>query len=368
MIAQRKGARTLRPAALALVCVALALAGPVRAAAQDVVVLTNGDRISGQLVGVAGGTWTIKHPGGELKLDAASIASFSSAGDVGVRFPDGTIAAGRVVATDGGMRFVGADGTTRSVTVADLLAVGSATNLEALRALHIGFLSPFGRFWRASIGAGFVNTSGNSRSRGVNGDLKIERATSKDRLAFGFGTASQWSPDDAGDLVKSVEKYYGSARLDVVLSGAVYLFAGTLQEIDKFQGLDLRSNYNAGAGYQVLALSQTNLRFDLSGGLRVENFTPTAGDTTISTPIWSAGSQLKQKLGPVTLDWALRWTPAVDDIKDYRFLSDAGLATTIFKGLGFRIGSRNEYNNNPPVGIKRHDWLFTTNFTYSLGG
>ncbi len=352
----------------ALLFLALAAVRPARVAAQDVVVLTNGDRISGELVGVGAGTWTIKHPGGELKLSAATITAFSSAGDVGVRFPEGTIAAGRVVTTDGGMRFVGADGTARPVTIADLVAVGSATNLESLRELHIGFLSPFGRFWRASIGAGFANKSGNSRSRGVNGDLKIERATSKDRLAFGFGTASQWSPDDAGDLVRTVEKYYGSARLDVVLSGAVYLFAGTLQEIDKFQGLDLRSNYAGGVGYQILARSQTNLRFDLSGGLRVENFTPTAGDTTVSTVIWSAGSQLKQKLGPLTLDWALRWTPAVDDIEDYRLLSDAGLATTIFKGLGFRIGSRNEYNNNPPVGIRRHDWLFTTNLTYSLGG
>jgi putative salt-induced outer membrane protein YdiY len=353
---------------LAVLFLGLAVGLPGRAAAQDTLVLTNGDRITGQLVSVDGGTWTIKHAGGELKLSAATITSFASAADVGVRFPDGTIAAGRVVAADGGMRFVGADGTGRPITIADLVAVGSATNLEALRELHIGFLSPLDRFWRASIGAGFASKTGNSQARGVNGAVTVERATTKDRLGFGFGAATQWSPDDAGDLVKTVEKYYGSARLDVYLSGAIYLFAGTLQEIDKFQGLDLRSNYSAGAGFQLLARSQTDLRFDLSGGLRVENFTPTAGDTTVSTPIWSAGSQLKQRLGPLALDWALRWTPAVDDIKDYRLLSDAGLATTVFKGLGFRIGSRNEYNNNPPAGVKKHDWLFTTNLTYSLGG
>jgi putative salt-induced outer membrane protein YdiY len=49
-------------------------------------------------------------------------------------------------------------------------------------------------------------------------------------------------------------------------------------------------------------------------------------------------------------------------------LSEAGLSTTVFKGLGFRIGSRNEYNNRPPVGVEKHDWLFTTNLTYTVGG
>ena len=341
---------------------------PTAATAQDVIQLTNGDHLTGQLLRVRDGVWTLKYAGGELKLSAADITSFTSGGDVGVRLADGTIAAGRVTVTGGQMQFVQADGTSSVIAAGDIAALGSPTDLAALREVHIGFLSPIGRFWSANIGAGFANTTGNSRSRGVNGDLKVQRATSKDRLTFGFGTAAQWAPNDAGDLVQVVKQYYGSGRLDVFVSKAFFLFAGSSQEIDKFQGLDLRSNYDAGFGYQVLSGSPTDLRFNLAGGLRVENFTPAAGDSTASTPIWSAGSQLKQKLGPFDLDWSIRWTPAVDDLKNYRLLSDAGLSTTILKGLGFRVGSRNQYNNTPPVGIKKHDWLFTTNLTYALGG
>jgi putative salt-induced outer membrane protein YdiY len=154
----------------------------------------------------------------------------------------------------------------------------------------------------------------------------------------------------------------------VFVSRAIFVFGGAQQEIDKFQGIDLRSNYGAGLGFQVVATDPTDLRFDVSGGLRMENFTPAAGDTTISVAIASAGSQLRQQLGPVVLDWSLRWTPAVEDVKDYRFLSDAGLSTKLFQGLGFRIGSRNEFNNNPPIGIEKHDWLLTLNLTYAIGG
>jgi putative salt-induced outer membrane protein YdiY len=360
---------------MALGVVVLAALGsllPRTARAQDdVLVLRNGDRVTGTLVSVVAGTWTFRHAGGDLELPADQVAEFTSGAAIGVRLADGTIAAGRLTSDRGTLRFTAADGTSRTITPADVAAVGSPDDLAALRPVAIGFLSPFGKFWAAGIGAGFANKSGNSRSRGFNGDLSVERATAKDRLAFAVGGATQWSsnpanPDSA--LVKTVEKFYGSGRLDVFVSSTVFLFAGTQQEIDKFQGLDLRSSYGAGAGYQIIASDPTDLRFDLSAGVRVEDFTPAAGDTTASVPIASAGAQLRQQLGPMAFDWNLRWTPAVEDVEDYRLLSSAGLSTSLFKGVGFRIGSRNEFNNKPPAGIDKHDWLLTFNLTYSIGG
>jgi len=360
---------------ITLLAVLLTVAAfPSAALGQDMLTLTNGDRLTGTLVGVDGTTWTFKHAGGELKLLAAEVASFTSDRTLGLRLADGTIAAGQVTTVNGAMRFTAADGTVTPVTPADFAAVGPPEDLQALRPVHIGFLSPFGKFWSARIGAGLSSSSGNTRSRGFNGDATAERKTSKDRLEFNLGGATQWSStrDAAGvfpDTLKKVaEKYYGGARLDVFVTGRVFLFTGTQQLRDQFQGLDLRSYYGAGAGYQLIATAPTDLRFDLSGGLRVENFTPSAGDTTITTPVASAAGALRQKLGPIDFDWTLRWTPAVDDVEDYRFLSTAGLSTEVFRGLGFRIGTRNEYNNNPPDGFDKHDWLLTFNLTYSVGG
>ena len=333
--------------------------------------MTNGDRMSGRLVSIAGGTWTFRHAGGDLKIGAADVVSYHSADRIGVRLADGTIAAGRITMTDGVMRLTSDDGASRTLVATDLEAVGSAEDLAALRPVRVGFLSPLHRFWRADLAAGFASKTGNSRARGFNGDVKVERKTAWDRLAFNVGAAAEWAgtPDDLeGDLLKVVEKYYGAARLDVFASPALFFFGETLQEIDRFQALDLRSNYVAGLGVQVIATAPTDLRFDLSGGLRVEDFTPAAGDTTIRTPIASAGSQLRQRLGPMVLDWTLRWTPAVEELKDYRFLSSAAVTTTLFRGVGFRIGSRNEVNNNPPAGIEQHDWRLSFSLTYTIGG
>lgn len=361
--------RTLPFSGLVLLAV---LAAP--APAQDVLTLGNGDRLTGELLAVDGATWTFKHAGGELKLLAAEVSAFSSERRLGLRLSDGTIAAGRVSASNGTMQFTADDGGVRTVAPADFAAVGNPDDLRTLEPVRIGFLSPFGKFWGARIGAGFSNASGNTRSRGFNGDATLERKTSKDRLTFNAGGATQWSSvrDDTGQfpdsLAKVAEKFYGSARLDVFLVSKVFMFGGTEQLIDKFQGVDLRSNYNAGVGYQVVDTDPTDLRFDVSGGLRVENFTPTEGDTTIATAVVAVGGGFQQKLGPVNFDWAIHWTPALEDVKDYRLLSTAGLSTEVFNGLGFRIGTRNEVNNRPPPGIDKHDWLLTFNLTYTLGG
>jgi hypothetical protein len=68
---------------VALLALVVGVSAP--ALAQDVLMLTNGDRLSGQLVAVAAGIWTFKHAGGDLTIGAADITSFTSGGLIGVR-------------------------------------------------------------------------------------------------------------------------------------------------------------------------------------------------------------------------------------------------------------------------------------------
>jgi hypothetical protein len=55
------------------------------AAAQETLTLKNGDRLTGTLVAITGGTWTFKHAGGELKVPAGDVASYVTTAPVGVR-------------------------------------------------------------------------------------------------------------------------------------------------------------------------------------------------------------------------------------------------------------------------------------------
>jgi putative salt-induced outer membrane protein YdiY len=333
--------------------------------AQQTLVLKDGDRLTGELTAITGSTWVFKHAGGELRVESADVTSFTTTTPIGVRLADGAILAGTISLAGDRLRLVGADGTARTISPGDLAAVGSPTDLAALRPIRVGFFTPFDKFWGATVGVGFSNKTGNSRSRGLTGDLDITRTSPRDRLELAAGIANVFSaPPGVDSLEKVVEKYYGSLRADVSIADRLFVFAVTRQERDKFQGIDLRSNYSGGLGVQIVATALTDFRFYGSAGYRREAFVT---DSVFGTAILGAGTGLTQVLGPAKLAWTIDWTPSADNLKDYRFVSAATLTADVIGGLGFRVSSRNEVNNNPPVGVKKHDWLLTTGLTYSLG-
>lgn len=353
--------------ALAWACMLLCLTAiaATPATAQHTLVLQNGDRLSGTLTGIDGGVWVFKHAAGQLKIATGQVTSFTTANPIGIRLMDGTIVAARVSTSDGRLQLAADDGSTRTVTPADLAAVGDPANLAALVPVRIGYFTPIRSFWGATANLGFSNKSGNSRNRSLAATVEVGRWSPRDRLTLKLGIAREESDPGTGDLETTVGKYYGSARVDVFLRRRLFVFGTTAQERDEFQGIDLRSNYNAGLGVQILSSDMVDLRFYASGGLRREAFT--SGNNS-STGIVAAGAAFKHSLGPAVFAWTVDWAPSINDFADYRLVSDASVTTTMFHGLGFRIASRNEINNRPPrPEIEKHDMLLTATLTYSIG-
>lgn len=334
------------------------------AVAQQELQLTNGDRLTGTLTGADGGAWVFAHAGGELSIAPGDIASFTSTSPIGIRLADGSIVAATVTTVGNQLQLAQADGSTRTAAFGDFAAVGDPADLTTLQPITIGLFSPLSKFWGATASLGFSNQSGNSKSRGVGAELELGRVSPKDRMVLNLGLARQSTDLGSGDLEKTVEKYWGSFRVDIYISSRFFVFGRIAQQRDQFQDIDLRSNYDAGLGYQLVKNANTDLRFNVSGGYRREAFT---SGGTATTPTVGAGSAFRQVLGPAVFRWDLNWLPSTKDINDYRFLSDASLTTSIYKGLGFRVAARNEVNNNPPPGIGKHDMLFTTTLTYTIG-
>lgn len=337
------------------------------ASAQETLVLANGDRLSGKLTAINGGSWVFQHPvAGAITIPRAEVLAYETLVPIAVRLADGTVAVGRFEVSGDSMRLVTGVAGTLPVIPADLAAVAPVDDLGSLRPVRtVGRFWPLTRFWRATAGFGFSSTTGNSRSRGFAGDLKIARDTPKDRIGAEFGHASTYSAGPGADVLeKVVEKYYASLRVDVFFSPRFFVFATTKQERDRFQGIDLRSNYQSGLGLQVTAGRNTDLRFFASGGMRREAFVT---DSAFGTPVLGAGGAFKQQVGPMELAWTVDWFPRAQVLHDYRAISAASVTTTVFGGLGFRVTSRNELNNNPPSGVEKHDWLLTTALTYTIG-
>lgn len=332
--------------------------------AQQTLLLENGDRLTGQLQKIESGRWLFAHLGGEVKVPAADVAGFTTFDPIGLRLADGTILSATVSSAGDGIRVTAMDGSTRMVAAADLAAVGDPANLASLEPIDIGYFSPFTMFWGATASLGFSDKSGNSRSRGLTLALEVARKSPKDRLTFKAGLAREDARLTGDRFETTVEKYFGSLRLDVFFGPKVFVFGVTAQERDQFQDIDLRSSYNGGFGYQLVTTALTDVRWYTSGGARVENFTSGGSESTV---IVATGAAIRQVLGPAVFNWSGDWSPSVKAIRDYRFVSDASLTTTIYKGLGFRIGIRNELNNNPRPGVEKHDMFVSTTLTYTIG-
>ena len=355
---------------------ALLLAVPGGAAAQQTLVLSNGDQLSGALASIADGTWVFTYAGKKLEIAAAAVASFTAPDPVGFRLADGTLLAASVTTEPDGLRLHAADGTSRTVSVADLAAAGDPSDLDALRPVHVKLLSPFFKLWRLTTSLGLTFKDGNTNTRTGTFYLDMVRATELDRLSLTAQLSQDHDRVDSdGDgqpdsLVQTAGKYLAGLRYDIYPIPKVYVFGSTRQSRDRFKEIDLRSFYTVGVGYQFFQRDNLDLRSSLGAGIRYEKFFLQQGtvDSSSTVPTGSLDGALRLALGPFDYDLKTVYSPSLDDISDYQVVTITGLTAKLIAGLGFRIQLLWEYDNTPTAGSEKNDTEFTTALTYTLGG
>jgi len=341
------------------------LAGfPAFSSAQQVVTLSNGDQLTGTLVGITGANWTFSYGGQDVQFAAGDVTAFTAPDPIGIRLSDGSIFAASVTSTAAGLRLDLADGTSQVVTATDLAAVGSPDELDKLRPVRIGFFSPFLKFWGTTISLGSTLKDGNTNTNISTLFFDLRRETDRDRisLAFQANRESDRLPD--GGSVTTAESWLANLRADIFVGSRLFVYGLTRQSGDKFAGIDLRSVYQAGGGYQFVENDNTDLRAAVGGGARYEDFTDDGSETV---GILSLNGSFRQKIGPFVYELAADGTPAVEDFENFQVIALTSLTATILKGFGFRIGLLFDYNNRPPEGREKHDLELTTALSYSIG-
>ena len=353
----------------------LLVALPTGAAAQQTLALSNGDQLTGTLVSIADGKWVFKYAGKDIEIAAADVASFTAPDPVGFRLADGTLLAATVTTVSGGLRLQAVDGTSLTVAVADLAAAGDPADLDALRPVHVGLLSPFFKFWQVTTSLGLSFKDGNTNTRSGTFFLDMVRATALDRLTLTAQLSQDHDRVDTnGDgqpdsLVQTAGKYLGGLRYDVFPLPKLFVFGSTRLSRDRFKAIDLRTFFTGGVGYQFIQRDNLDLRSSLGAGVRYEKLFLQQGtvDSSTTVPTGSLDGALRAALGPFDYDLRTVYAPALDDINDFQVVTLTGLTATLVAGLGFRIQLLWEYDNTPVVGAKKNDTEFTTALTYRLG-
>jgi putative salt-induced outer membrane protein YdiY len=338
----------LRRATLAGVALGLVLAGQ---AAADEILLVNGDRLTGTIVGAAGGKLTIKtEAAGEISVDLAKVKTFSTDRPVVFRVGDTTLRSRAAP---------GADGTIQVVPVP-----GGAPQVIALK--DLAQINPPPVKWTGSLTANGMVTRGNSETTNLGVSLNAVRRSEQDRITLGAGYAYGRQKDqDTGDESSTVDNMFGAAKYDHFLSKRLYLFGAVRAERDRIADLDLRFTPSLGAGYQWYETPTFNLFSEAGLAWVYEDYRDQGSEDHFAARLAYHVDWTPYKA--VTLFHNLEWLPAFDEpFDDYNLNGDVGLRATIIQGFFAEAKVELRYDATPAPGNEKEDVRYLVGIGWSF--
>lgn len=327
----------MRAFAASVAYVVLALAGPTAAA--DTVMLRNGDRISGEIVGKAGDTLTIKTEyADELQIDWSHVVSVRTEKPIEVQLRDGRIVEATEVGTG-----------------------GAALSLD-----QVAFLKPDD----AQAGRGFVYdghvtlaakyTRGNSQTDSFYGEAALN-GHAKNARFFLFGNVNQNSEDG----VDTDENWLLKGDYDWFFDRPQFLYARTSFKHDQFADIDLRSTFGGGYGRDIF--DEEDLHLSLKGGLDYVVVDPITGPRDEYTALgW--GVRYKQwfwrRKFQVFHEADGYWS--LEDSDDVLVRTRQGLRIPLRDSLNLTAQLNLDWNGDPEPGTKEYDstWLLGLGYTW----
>jgi putative salt-induced outer membrane protein YdiY len=235
----------------------LILALTATTALADDVHLKNGDRFTGDLVSLAGGTLSFKTAYGAVQIPWTDIDAVTVTGPIIVTVgpaPPVTVTtivadtAGRVTLQPGG-----------AVALADIVSLARPQPAVVVT---------------GGANAGLLTTSGNTDVNNLRVDADVVARAGANRYTTG---AAVNHASDRG--TETAESWTGSAKYDRFLSTRVFVNANAILTHDAFRDLDLRTALGAGLGYQVIDTALVTLTADAGLGHVNENMDASPDDS-----------------------------------------------------------------------------------------
>ena len=332
----------------ALVCLILSTAWA------DVVVLKNGDRVTGSIVKKDGKNLTIKTDQfGVVTVAWDQVDSVTAEKPVNVVLSDGKTVKG-TLATTGGKVEVATQDAKLSLAPAEVATIRDDAEQSAYeRKLRPGW----GQLWAGTGSLGFAGTSGNARTLTFTTGINAARVTNTDKTTLYFNTIKA-SALVSGKNSETAEAVRGGIGYDHNLNPRLFVNVFNDYEYDKFQNLDLRFVLGGGLGYH--AFKSERSRLDVLGGGDFNHSSFSTPLTQKSAEIYW-GDEYSLKLGAATsLVQSFRMFNDMTNTGSYRMNFDIGASTKLSKWLNWNVAISDRYLNHPAAGRKTNDLLYTT--------
>jgi len=319
----------------------------------DVLVLNNGDRITGEILNLSRGRVELKTDhSGTIEVEWDKVVSVESPHRFTVTTANGTILIGTLErpSTRGTVR-LGGEGSE------PVLPIEEITGIE-----------PLGRsFWAkltGSVGAGFTYT----RSSGIsqltfNSDTTYRRPAFQASLNGAATLTSQRDEGDSNDSVANVQFFYERYR------GRRWFIAGLGQvETNRSLGLDLRTQGGGLVGARLVNTNRSQVQIGAGvvgndeRGVDVDSTQNIEGLVALKTSYYTYDRP------KTNLDVTVQYFPSLSDWGRQRFQLTSAVKRELWKDFYVGLNVYDTFDSAPPnAGAFRNDVGTTTSISWSFG-
>ena len=231
----------------------------------------------------------------------------------------------------------------------------------------------------AKIQAGGLAASGNSRNIALTSQASVRARRGANELSAAAAANYGRSAAKAGDPMQTtIENFQGKLRYDRFVTERLALFTSLSGRRDRFQGLDLRLNWDPGLAYyfvqdpkhQLWGEAGYDLQFDIRRNSAIEAALATDGmllgktKTRHSARLFAGyRNSLNEN---VTFNTGLEYLQGLADTQFWRINWDIGLTAAIATRFSLATTFSLRYDNQPLAGIKTTDTLTAVNLVYQL--
>ena len=337
-----------------------AVAVPVSA---GTVQLRNGDRITGDLVGVRGGAVIVSSPwGGEIRVRLESVSTMSAEEPLWILAGGERMQGTLLPAAPGRVRILG-DAGSREIAIASLSGISPDAPTFLLDGLdaEIEVLGAEAEAtpWSGQVELGAHFSSGNTDRRGVHLGFLAVREVETDR--FEVKGRAVYNEEDGS---RTTNEQTLSVREDLKFDGW-YAFVLLGLERDEFEDLDLRAVFGPGIG--IVLADGDDLKAKVEAGPTVvyENYRSDRDDQWDLVARIGFNAEMKV-FDNAKITESLELFPSLSDLGEFRLVSETTFEQPLSEVLFFKLGVINEYNTDVTKGVDRWDLKLLASLVYKF--
>jgi len=338
---------------LAIVALAAWLASTsiVHAARTDIIILANGDRLTGEVKQMRQGKLEVKtDDAGTISIEWDKVASVHTADLYELNMRNGSLHLGRLRpgVTTGGLQVAAADGTQVSVSMADIASFAR---------IKSGFVQRIdGSF---DLGASYTKSSGI-------GEVYLDASARYRRPAYAYAgsvSANLTRQPEAEDTTRS------SVQLSYTRYRGARWFVSALGFLESNEELGFTFRGTGAGSVGRYFVRSEHLEWIATGGLAGGREAPVGGDnvTNVDALVGTTLSFFHYDFPTTRLDFSLLVFPSLDDAGRVRVNANAKFRRELVKDFFVAVTGYEAFDNRPRTsGATNHDYGGSLSFGWSF--